>query len=202
MNGKFIVFEGIDGCGKGTQLKMAVSYFFDQDKNTDIYMTREPTRDFKEIRQRMAEQTEAKKDARWYAETFVKDRKNHINKYILPALNNGTHVFCDRYKHSTLAYQHTQGMEINELIKMHEGLLIPDLTIIFDCPALTAFERRKHAGAEDMFDKDLEFQEELRQNYLKLKEVLKEEKIIYLDATKKPQEIFERVKDEIKKIMR
>ena len=52
MKGKFIVFEGIDGCGKGTQLKLAASFIFDLNKDYDVYITREPTRDFKEIREK------------------------------------------------------------------------------------------------------------------------------------------------------
>lgn len=197
LKGRFIVFEGIDGCGKGTQLKLAASYVFDKNKDYDTYQTREPTRDFKEIRQRLAQGQDAKKDGEWYAQMFVADRKNHLEKYIIPALNNRTHVLCDRFKHSTLAYQHTQQVPFNKLIEMHQGLLVPDLTIIFDCPAQIAFERRKEDGATEVFDKDLTFQEKLRQNYLKLKEELKNENIIIIDATKSKQEIFEEVKKEI-----
>jgi dTMP kinase len=201
MPGKFIVFEGIDGCGKGTQLKLASSYIFDLSKDNDIFLTREPTRDFKEIRQRLASQTESKQDAEWYANAFVEDRKNHISKYIQPALNNNTHVLSDRYKYSTLAYQQTQGMPLQTLLDMHKGLLIPDLILIFDCPAEIAFERRKSDGATEVFDKDLEFQEELRQNYLKLKQDLSQENIEILDATKTPEEIFNKVKELLDKIL-
>ncbi|HDD70709.1 MAG TPA: dTMP kinase, partial [Candidatus Woesearchaeota archaeon] len=116
-------------------------------------------------------------------------------------LEKGTHILCDRYKHSTLAYQTTQGMDFERLKEMHKGMLIPDLTLIFDCPARIAFERREQAGATDVFDKDLEFQEKLRQNYLKLKEKLAGEKIIIIDATRTPKEIFSEVKKEIKKIL-
>jgi len=201
MKGKFIVFEGIDGSGKGTQMKNAAGFLFDTNKDFDIYMTREPTRDFKEIREKLASESDVSANAEWFAKTFVKDRENHLQKYILPALEKGTHVLCDRYKHSTLAYQTTQGMDFERLKEMHKGMLIPDLTLIFDCPARIAFERREQAGATDVFDKDLEFQEKLRQNYLKLKEKLAGEKIIIIDATRTPKEIFLEVKKEIKKIL-
>ena len=201
MIGKFIVFEGIDGCGKGTQLKLAASFLFDINKDHDVYKTREPTRDFKEIRERLAKGTDVKQDAEWYANAFVADRENHLSNYIQPAITRGTHVLCDRFKHSTLAYQQAQGMSIQKLLDMHSGLLIPDLTIIFDCPAEIAFERRKTEGATEVFDKDLEFQEQLRQNYLKLKEVLSQENIVIIDATKSVEEIFNEVKEHIKKIL-
>jgi dTMP kinase len=199
--GKFIVFEGIDGCGKGTQVKLAASFIFSLNKEYDLLLTREPTRDFKEIRERLAKGTDAKKDAEWYAKMFIADRKNHIAKYILPALDNGTHVISDRYKHSTLAYQHTQGIGLNKLIEMHLGILVPDLTIIVDCPAEIAFKRRREEGATDVFDKDLEFQEALRQNYLKLKDVLKGEIIAIVDGTRSVEEVFDEVKRHIKQIL-
>ncbi len=198
MKGKFIVFEGIDGCGKGTQLKLVSSFLFDLSKDHDIFMTREPTSDFKEIRKRMSEQEDAKQDAEWYADAFVKDRKNHIQKYIQPNLKHGTHVLCDRYKYSTLSYQQTQGIPLQELLDMHKNMITPDLTIIFDCPAEIAFERRKTDGATEVFDKDLGFQEELRQNYLKLKEQLPHENIIIIDSIKPIEKVFDDVKKHIK----
>ena len=201
MQGKFIVFEGIDGCGKGTQLKLAASFIFDLSKDYDVYITREPTRDFKEIRERMAAGTDVKQDAEWYANAFVQDRKNHASKYIQPALNNGTQVLSDRYKYSTLIYQSTQGMDFAKLTEMHAGLPVPDLIIIFDCSAKIAFQRRKADGATDVFDKDLEFQEKLRQNYLNLKEKFPEENIIIIDATKATAEVFNEVKQHIKQIL-
>jgi len=199
MKGKFIVFEGIDGCGKGTQLKLASSYLFDLSKDHDIFLTREPTSDFKEIRKRMSEQTDAKKDAEWYADAFVKDRKNHLQKYIQPNLKHGTHVLSDRYKYSTLAYQQTQGIPLQKLLDMHKNMLIPDLTIIFDCPANIAFQRRKTDGATDVFDKDLKFQEELRQNYLDIKQKL-DENIVVINGSRAIEKIFDDVKKHIKSL--
>lgn len=200
--GKFIVFEGIDGSGKGTQAKKSALYLFDLSKENDIYLTREPTRDFKEIRARMAQETDVKKAPEWYANMFIKDRVNHTTFYIEPNLAKGTHVVNDRYKLSTVAYQSTQGMDINKLIEMQKDLLIPNLTIIIDCPADIAFERRKAEGATDMFDKDLKFQEELRQTYLKLPSILNGEKIVVIDGTPNPNIVFEQVKKELNLLLK
>jgi len=204
MRGRFIVFEGIDGCGKGTQLKLAHSYIWDLSKYIDILTTREPHRDFKEIRERMAKGTDAKQDAEWYARAFVADRKNHIQKYIQPDLDKGIHVLSDRYKLSTLAYQHTQGMDLGYLIEMHRGLLVPDLTIIFDCPADIAQQRRRFEGraVTDVFENSLEFQEQLRQNYLKLPGILSGEKIIVIDSTPEPNVISEQVKTHLDELLK
>lgn len=202
MRGKFIVFEGIDGCGKGTQLKLAASYLFDKNKDNDLYLTREPTKDFHEIRERMSKGNDVTKDVEWYTQMFVEDRRNHVKKYINPALENGIHVLCDRYKYSTLAYQQTQGMCLKSLINMHKGLIVPDLVLIYDCDPEIAFNRRKNDGATDVFDKDLEFQRRLRENYLKLKDILKKENIQIINSNFSIEDIFCETKFHITSIFR
>ncbi len=199
MKGKFIVFEGIDGSGTSTQIKLVTSYLFDKNKNYDVYLTREPTRNFKEIREKLKSGKDVNQNAEWYANAFLKDRKYHVNNYIIPMLEKGTHVLSDRYKHSTLAYQSTQGMDLNKLIKMHEGLIIPDITFILDCPVEDAFERRKNEGATEIFDRDKEFQEKLRKKYLDLVFYL-DEKIVLICAKRHIEEVFEDIKENLDKI--
>ena len=195
--GKFVVFEGIDGCGKGTQISRANNYVFNLSKDYDLLLTREPTRDFAEIRSRMASGSDVKKDAYWYLNAFVSDRRNHCLNYISPNLERGTHVFCDRFKYSTLAYQQTQGISLAEIIAEHEKykeILVPDLTIIYDCQANVAFERRKKAGAIDVFDKDFSFQEKLREKYLLLQRELSQERIVVIDGSMDVDEVFNETK--------
>jgi dTMP kinase len=165
--GKFIVFEGIDGSGKGTQICKALAYILEASKANDVYITREPTRTFLEIRRAMAASRNVRSNAHCFAEMFVKDRWNHIQQHIEPALRTGTHVLCDRYKYSTFAYQTTQGIDLSSLVEMHEGMLVPDMVLFIDCAADVSFQRR--AGtATDVFEKNLEFQRALRQKYLEL----------------------------------
>jgi len=199
--GKFIVFEGIDGSGKGTQLLRCAGFIFDLSKENDVYITREPTRDFKQLREEMRKGQEVHQNAEWYAKTFIKDRRNHVDNYILPALNKGTHVICDRYKHSTLVYQHSQGMRLEDLQAMHEGILVPDLTLIFDLDSNIAFQRRKGGGAIDVFDKDKEFLKVLRDNYRKLKDVLAEENVVYIDAARTREEVEQDVQEQVRKVL-
>eukprot|EP01090_Pellita_catalonica_P010911 TRINITY_DN22372_c0_g1_i1.p1 TRINITY_DN22372_c0_g1~~TRINITY_DN22372_c0_g1_i1.p1 ORF type:complete len:171 (-),score=20.86 TRINITY_DN22372_c0_g1_i1:317-781(-) len=141
--------------------------------------------------------------AEWYAKVFVQDRQNHLSKYIIPALDNGTHVICDRYKHSTLCYQHTQGMSLSTLTDMHAGMLVPDLTIIFDCPAAIAYERRQANNPVDVFDKDIVFQERLRQNYLKVADLLQKtgDPILIINAERSINEIATDVEIAIKNVL-
>ena len=104
--------------------------------------------------------------------------------------------FSDRYKYATITYQSLQGIPVEEIIFAHKNpaILVPDLTLIYDCPAEIAFERRKKGGATDVFDKDLEFQKSLREKYLQLPSLLPKEKIIIIDASRSIEEVFEETK--------
>eukprot|EP01089_Gocevia_fonbrunei_P021774 TRINITY_DN8574_c0_g1_i2.p1 TRINITY_DN8574_c0_g1~~TRINITY_DN8574_c0_g1_i2.p1 ORF type:complete len:221 (+),score=39.38 TRINITY_DN8574_c0_g1_i2:58-720(+) len=198
--GLFIVFEGIDGSGKGTQLFGAAQYLFNLSKLNDVYITREPTRDFAILRESMAAGSDVHDKSEWYAEMFLKDRQNHIQKYVEPALANGTHVLCDRYKHSTFAYQSTQGMKMEKLIDMHEGILVPDLTIVLDLDATVAYERRKKDNPVDVFDKDQDFQKKLRNTYLDIHKILKDkgEHIVLVDADRSIEAISQEIQNYLK----
>lgn len=193
--GKFIVFEGIDGCGKGTQMKFSAGYIFGKDKSYSVLMDREPTRNFQEIRERMASSRNTSDDREWYAQQFTEDRIQHCEK-ISQILEWENHLLCDRYYHSTLTYQTTQGLRFEDVLEMQRqnGILVPDLTIIFDLPTEIAFARRRSGGATDVFDKDLEFQERLRNAYLELPSRLPHEKIFVVNSYCSPERVFERVK--------
>jgi dTMP kinase len=184
--GKFIVFEGIDGCGKSTQLKLASAFLFGLNKEFDVYVTREPTRNYKKIREALEHDV---KDAEWFTQAFLMDRLVHVDAYINPMLEKGTHVLCDRFKHSTLAYQSVQGMDLEDLINKHKGMVIPDLTFIFDLPSEVAFERRKTEGNTDAFDKNSLFQEKVGEVYKKLPEILVGEKVVMIDSDRPMEEI-------------
>src|SRR3989344_2404354 len=200
--GKFIVFEGIDGCGKGTQLKLSHNYLWDKSKDCEIYSTREPTFHSKEIREKMKSDMDVNMDAEWYAQHFVDDRKNHVKLDIEPRLERGSIVFCDRFSYSTFAYQHTQGLRMSYLIKLHEGIIVPDLVLLYDCPVEIAFERRKNEGATDVFDKDLEFQIKLRSNYLLVKESLENHNIVVIDSSRSINDVFHETKSQLDLIIR
>lgn len=193
MSGKFIVFEGIDGCGKGTQLKMLANYLFDADKKNIIVLTREPTKISPagiEMRRRLAEDKNPRENAELYAKLYVDDRKYHVEHVIQPALNAGHIVLCDRYKYSTIAYQRTQGMDVKKLLAMHESLPVPDIIFILDVPVDVALSRIKRK--KDVFEQR-EFMEELRRNYLELKKLLPPENIIIIDGTMQREEVHKSV---------
>jgi len=192
--GLFIVFEGIDGSGKSSQVHKFVYYLAGLSKYNHILLTREPYKS-REIREILRQDSDPYSQARKLAELFVQDRKEHLQEIILPNLNAGTHVVSDRYKLSTIVYQSVQGIDIKELIKMHSGLLIPDITFIIDVPVETAVERmKKDSRKEHKFEANAEFLNKLRQKYLEMPKLLPEEKILIIDGTGSIDEVFEQVK--------
>lgn len=169
--GTFIVFEGIDGSGKSTQMELLANYFIKNKK--DVYLTREPTKNLKD----------------YSLQSFTEDRKNHYYNNIEPILNMGITVICDRYKLSTDVYQQIQGEDIEEINRLND-FPNPDYTIILDCDAHVAFNRNKKA---DIFDNDLEFQKQARLLYLKYKDV--DYTHIVNVSTKSIEEVHEEIMD-------
>jgi len=201
--GKFIVFEGIDGCGKSTQLKLISSYLFESDKSNHIFLTREPTAISKygdEVRRLLKESSDIKKDQKEFTSLYIKDRKFHVKKQILPMLKQGVIVLCDRYKYSTFAYQLAQGADLNYLLKQHENLIKPDLVIVFDISAEEAMKRiSKNTTSRDVFEKK-QFLEKVRENYLKMPDIFKDENIVIINGKGEKEEVFKKIKEKVDKL--
>ncbi|MEK6809422.1 MAG: dTMP kinase [Nanoarchaeota archaeon] len=147
-SGKFIVLEGIDGAGTTTHSGLLVQYLFEKDKKNAVLLTREPTKLSPyglELRRRLTGNLlpgeTVINDPAYWADLFVSDRRWHMNKVVTPSLQLGLQVISDRYDISTIAYQSAQGKEMDELIKKHEGLPVPDLTLLLDLPVETAMHR-------------------------------------------------------------
>jgi len=194
--GLFITFEGIDGCGKSTQTWLLGKYISGLNKYNHIIMTREPWRDIN-IRKILRESDDPYSEAEKLARMYIKDRRNHVLSLIGQKLSKGLHVISDRYSFSTFSYQQAQGIPLKKLIEMHKGLLIPDLVFIVDVPVSVAVKRMKKdlksevRKAEQKFEKDKDFMEKLRKNYLELAN-LDQHRVIIIDGTKSINEIFEK----------
>jgi len=191
--GLFITFEGIDGCGKSTQVRMLAKYILELSKYNHVLITREPYKDAR-IRDILKKDDDPYSQAVHLAELFVNDRKEHISKIINPNLIKGMHVISDRYAFSTLAYQQTQGVPLVRLMDMHKGLPIPDIIFIVDVPANIAVKRMqkdKKRQEEQKFEKNRDFIEKLRKTYLKLAK-LPNHNVVVIDGTKRIGEIFEK----------
>src|SRR3989344_4059399 len=119
--GLFIAFEGIDGCGKSTQIKKFADYLFSKDKHNHVVLTRNPYKDT-DIRGILRQDNDPLTQSDKLANLFIEDRRKHAKEIIIPNLEMGNFVVSDRYKLSTVAYQSAQGLNIQDLIKRHEGL--------------------------------------------------------------------------------
>ncbi|MDD5547292.1 MAG: dTMP kinase [Candidatus Pacebacteria bacterium] len=207
--GKFIVLDGPDGSGKGEVVKRLSCYLFDKSKANNILLTREPY-DLEysaKIREMLATIKKPEDKARVFVDFYaVKDRGQKHVPWIEKELAQGHHVVCDRYKYATLAYQQAQGISFEELMAIHRGMPIPDIAIIIDVPVEVGLERRaKDSGLRDnndAFEKKefIEFQEKVRQNYLKLPVQIGNEYIVVIDGNRPKEKVFEAVRQEVDKI--
>ena len=141
--GLFIVFEGIDGSGKSTQIGKLADYIREVDKYQDVLLTREPTWRSKELKKLLIQEKDAFSSGERMAQLFIEDRKAHTFDQISSNLNQGVFVLCDRYSMSTCAYQSAQGVNLTRLIDAHrnDSIIIPDLTFFINVPEKIAEAR-------------------------------------------------------------
>ena len=126
MRSLFIVLDGLDGSGKGEMIKRLEEYL-SKKKNLKILVTKEPTDGIygKSIREILRNEKDPKAGAEKCLTLFVKDREEHLEKEIEPFLKEDDHiVICDRYYYSTMAFQHTQGIEMEEIIAENKLLFV------------------------------------------------------------------------------
>jgi len=196
MKGKFLTFEGIDGCGKSTQIRLLTSDL--RMRGFDVVMTREPggTPFGSRLREVLLDADE-QVDALAELLMFASDRAQHVRSLIRPAVETGRIVLSDRYTDATAAYQgagrgfpkHT----INMAIQLATGGLKPDLTLLFDLPVEIALSRMKQRNSEgvkaDRLDKEnMEFYQRVRNAYLKTA-IAEPERIRIIDASQAVEEI-------------
>ncbi|MHB8907998.1 MAG: dTMP kinase [Syntrophales bacterium] len=177
---RFVTFEGIEGCGKTTQIQLAALWM--QERGIPFLATAEPggTPLGRKIREILLNRGSFAIGAEAELLLFAAARAQHVRETILPALAEGRWVLCDRFHDATLAYQgFGRGLDtafIRTLNGFSALALTPDLTLLFDTPVETGLERagRRTAGirpeaAEDRFEQeDLAFHGRIRHGYLTL----------------------------------
>ena len=128
--GMFIVFEGIDGTGKSTQLHLLAESL--RQLGYAVVATREPTDGpyGQKIRELFVDRGTVSHDEE--LELFVADRKQHVQEVIAPALADGCVVLCDRYYLSTVAYQGANGLDPDFIMSRNRDFPVPDLAIIIE----------------------------------------------------------------------
>jgi dTMP kinase len=208
--GRFITFEGTDGCGKTTQLRMLAERLRAEGK--DVLESAEPggTRIGLQIRSILLDSSNQELSPTAEMLLYFASRAQAVDEWILPALERGATVLSDRFTDSTLAYQGAaRGLGRDTVMTIHEiacrGLL-PDLTIYLDIDLETSLERA-YARNRQIEDKDerrmdeqaVEFHHRVRQEYLKLAEG-EPERIKIIDGRADRQTIAARIWEAVHRV--
>ena len=199
--GLFIVFEGGDGAGKSTQVALAKQWL--ESRGAKVTTTREPggTQISEELRSLVLEHGHGDIDARTEALIYSAARAAHVQQVISPALEAGTHIICDRFVDSSLAYQ-GMGRElgIDAVASINDfatGGLKPDATIILDISAAQGRARRIAAsGGVEQSDRlesePDDFHERIRNAFLDLA-ARDPQRYLVLDATASVEQLHQSV---------
>jgi dTMP kinase len=139
LQGRLIVFEGIDGTGKSTQLQLLAEEL--ARRNIQVITTREPTQGPYGMKIRDLYRDRAGCSAEEELNLFIADRRMHVDQVVLPALQKGKVVLCDRYFLSTAAYQGANGLQVNEILAQNSFAPDPDLALIFEAPISVGIAR-------------------------------------------------------------
>ncbi len=205
----FITFEGIEGSGKSTQIRLLAEFFKKQ--KFSVLLTREPggTEIGNQIREIVLHSKNKKMVSLSELFLYAADRAQHIEEVIRPALKKRQIVLCDRFTDSTIAYQ-AEGRKISRkmidrLNEMATSGLKPDLTFLIDCPVSVGLKRAKkrilgQINKEERFEKEkISFHEKVRKGFLK---IAKEDRsrMVVIDGMKSPEEIHQEILRQLKNI--
>jgi dTMP kinase len=176
MSGKLIVFEGGEGAGKTTQIHQAADWLQGLcGKDRSVVVTREPggTKLGREIRQLLLENSHHQISNRTELLLYGADRAQHVESKILPHLDRGDIVLCDRFTDSTIAYQgYGRGFdrsEIDTVNRLATGGLQSDLTFWLDLDVEIGLQRVLSRGTPDRMElANLDFHRRVRQGYQEL----------------------------------
>src|SRR2546427_5306993 len=201
MAGVFITFEGIDGCGKSTQLRLLASDL--RLRGIGVVTTREPggTPLGQKLRAALLD-VEEQVDPLTELLVFAADRAQHVRKHLLPALAANRVVLSDRYADATVAYQGAgRGFDralIQELVQLATGGLKPDLTLLFDLSVPESAGRTRKRVALKHTDRldveDAQFHTRVRNAYLEIARA-EPDRVRVIDARNSVQETQELVMD-------
>ncbi len=175
MKGTFITFEGCEGAGKSTQIRLLSQYLAERGK--ECVVTREPggSAISEAIRTVILDGKNTAMTDECEALLYAAARAQHLSDTVLPALEAGKTVLCDRYLFSSFAYQgYGRGLDMDFLRAVNSFALqghMPDITLFLDIPPRSAFERKHGADQNDRIEQAGEaFHARVYQGYLRLAE--------------------------------
>ena len=174
MSGKLIVFEGVEGCGKTTQMQRCFRWL--ESLNISVILTREPggTELGKDLRALLLEKSPSKPVGEvTELLLYAADRSQHIEEELKPNLAIGKFILCDRYTDSTIAYQgYGRGLNMNLIHQLNQiatGGLESDLTIWLDVDVEVGLSRKRGQAKLDRIEQEtITFHRRVQQGYTEL----------------------------------
>jgi dTMP kinase len=196
MKGIFITFEGPDGSGKTTQIRLLADYL--ESKGYPVVMTREPggTRISEDIRKIILDPSNKEMDGMTEALLYAAARAQHVAQLIRPSVEEGKILLSDRFMDSSIAYQ-GYGRELGDKIRIINeyavGGMQPDLTFFLDLDAEEGMERaEKREKLDRMEQESLAYHRKVYEGYMELSKIYKERYVI-IDASRSISEIAEEI---------
>lgn len=197
MKGLFISFEGNDGSGKSSVIEAIKEELIS--RGYSIVQTREPggSKIAEKIREVILDTDNIGMDDKTEALLYAASRREHIHKTILPAVENGQIVLCDRFIDSSLAYQgYARGLGIDEVYNMNQfatGGVLPDLTLLVCVRPEIGLARitNNHRGALDRLELEkMSFHQKVYDGYLEVQKKFSD-RIVIIDGEKSKEEVKE-----------
>ncbi|MBE9189203.1 dTMP kinase [Gloeocapsopsis crepidinum LEGE 06123] len=204
MNGRLIVFEGVEGCGKTTQLQRSYQWL---KPSFPVIVTREPggTHLGSDLRQLLLNIPEQPIYNSTELLLYAADRAQHVEELLKPELANGTMILCDRYVDSTMAYQgYGRGLSrslIEQLNTIATGGLESDLTIWLDIDVAVSLARKQQhtsdrvprsTGGDRIEQEKIDFHRRVQQGYTELAQA-NPQRIVRIDASYSEAEVQEQI---------
>lgn len=211
MQGRFIVFEGVEGSGKTTQLRRSQAWLLEslwlkqlqaQGYISQLIVTRQPggTQLGQSIRQLLLHPTQASIQTiqnRAELLLYAADRAQHVEELLRPQLEQGALILCDRYTDSTIAYQgYGRGLDLKLIHQLNQAAtdsLESDLTLWFDLDAEQGLARTRLRGTTDRIEQDgLAFHRRVQQGFTELA-FTNPDRIVRIDASRSEAEVSDQV---------
>ena len=196
MQGIFITFEGPEGAGQTTLLKKLAKKL--EELGYTVVSTREPggIQIAEQIRKVILDPENTAMDARTEALLYAASRRQHLVEKVIPALQEGKIVLCDRFIDSSLAYQgYARGIGMDEVLSINQFAienLMPDITFYFDIDPEVGLKRKSGQEMNRLDLETLDFHQKVRAGYVSLVKKFPE-RIIQIDASETKETVFTNV---------
>lgn len=205
MKGIFVTFEGPDGSGKTTQVNLLKEYF--NSLGYDVLVTREPggTHISEKIRKVILDPENKEMGAVCEALLYAASRAQHMYEVIIPALDMGKMVICDRFVDSSIVYQgYARGLGEDMVGTINDYAIqgrIPDRTFLITIPPEVGIKRKNMDGELDRLEQeDIQFHKKVYEGYNRLKG--KHDRIMHIDGTQDINKIQDIIRENINEIMK